>query len=174
MGKRSNMERKALDFYPTPNAALLPLLDYLDPFKVYHEPCAGDGSLINHLEHHNLSVTGRGDINPKRGDIKCEDAIELKYCFGDVFITNPPYQWSLLSPIMLNLYNISPTWLLLPADMMHNKRMGEHIEKCKIIVSVGRVKWIPDSPQGGMENSAWYLFDARHNGSTDFYGRGQA
>ena len=51
MGKRSSFERIERDFYPTPVAAVLPLLTWLPqaPFT-FAEPCAGAGSLIQHLE----------------------------------------------------------------------------------------------------------------------------
>ena len=100
------------------------------------------------------------------------DAAEITDCVGHMFITNPPYRWATLAPIMFSLYNIAPTWLLLPAAMMHNKRMAIHILSCIKIVSVGRVKWFDN--QAGMEDSAWYLFDISHTGTTEFHGRTEA
>ena len=39
------------------------------------------------------------------------------------------------------------------------------------IVSVGRVKWIPDSKMTGKDNCCWYLFDSTNKAVTEFYGR---
>ena len=39
------------------------------------------------------------------------------------------------------------------------------------IVSVGRVKWIEDSPFTGKDNCCWYLFDAREEAPAEFIGR---
>jgi len=49
MGKRSNFERREADFYPTPRAAVLPLIPYLRGIRTFAEPCAGDGALVRHL-----------------------------------------------------------------------------------------------------------------------------
>ena len=65
--------------------------------------------------------------------------------------------------------DMAPTWLLLPADMMHNRRMAKHLDRCDMIVSVGRVKWFGN--QSGMENSAWYLFDTNFTDDTLFFAR---
>ena len=46
MGKRSNFERREADFYPTPRAAVLPLIPHLrgSGIRTFAEPCAGDGA----------------------------------------------------------------------------------------------------------------------------------
>jgi hypothetical protein len=71
------------------------------------------------------------------------------------------------------LSSIAPTWLLLPADICHNKyfQTSGLADRCQKIVSVGRVRWIPDSPRPGKDNCAWMLFDKRHSGKTEFYAR---
>ena len=50
MGKRSDFERKPRDFYPTPIEAVYPLLEHLEEDFLFAEPCAVDGTLIEHLE----------------------------------------------------------------------------------------------------------------------------
>ena len=47
MGKRSNFERREADFYPTPRAAVVPLIPYIlgSGIRTFAEPCAGDGAL---------------------------------------------------------------------------------------------------------------------------------
>jgi hypothetical protein len=38
-------------------------------------------------------------------------------------------------------------------------------------VSVGRVKWIPDSKMTGKDNCCWYLFDQADDAPAQFIGR---
>ena len=168
MGKRSGFERKERDFYPTPYAAVVPLLYHIPVNVKFSEPCAGDCELVKHLESTGALCNWMSDINPNHPCV-WQDAFDLKSCEGEMFITNPPYDWKILNPLITHLSDIAPTWLLLPADMMHNKRMAPHIDRCDKIVSVGRVKWFGN--QSGMENSAWYLFDADFTDDTLFFGR---
>ena len=76
----------------------------------------------------------------------------------DYFITNPPWTRELLHPIIDNLRKQLPTWLLFDADWMHTKQARPYLPFCDLIVSVGRVKWIPDSLYVGKDNSCWYKF----------------
>jgi hypothetical protein len=62
MGKRSNFERREADFYPTPRAAVLPLIPHLRGIHTFAEPCAGDGALVRHLESFGLRCVYSGDI----------------------------------------------------------------------------------------------------------------
>ena len=58
---------------------------------------------------------------------------------------------------------MAPTWLLFDADWMHTKQSAPLMPYCRAIVSVGRLKWIPDSAMTGKDNAAWYLFDQRRS-----------
>jgi hypothetical protein len=62
MGKRSSFERREADFYPTPRAAVLPLIPYLRGIRTFAEPCCGDGALVRHLESFGLRCVYAGDI----------------------------------------------------------------------------------------------------------------
>jgi hypothetical protein len=62
MGKRSNFERREADFYPTPRAAVLPLVPHLRGVRTFAEPCCGDGALVRHLEAFGLRCIYAGDI----------------------------------------------------------------------------------------------------------------
>ena len=62
MGKRSNFERIPRDFYPTPDAAVPPLIPYLRGVRTFAEPCCGDGALVRHLESFGLRCVYPGDI----------------------------------------------------------------------------------------------------------------
>lgn len=66
--------------------------------------------------------------------------------------------------------NLLPTWLLFDADWAHTKQASEYLKYCSKIVSIGRVKWIPDSKMTGKDNCAWYLFN-KDPQEIVFYGR---
>lgn len=171
MGKRSNFERKERDFYPTPYEAVVPLLPHLMPGVVFEEPCAGDGALVDHLEGMGYPCTYSCDIDPRRGCIAKFDVFDITRTSADYFITNPPWDRKILHPLIEHLSGIKPTWLLFDADWMHTKQAAPYLFWCNTIVSVGRVKWIPDSKMTGKDNCAWYLFDKKGRGRTKFYGR---
>jgi hypothetical protein len=160
MGKRSNFERIEKDFYRTPWEAVLPLLSHLPGNIRYIEPCCGDGALIGHLNRNCVrSFDLETDARAYRLDTD-----------ADYFITNPPWTREVLHPIIENLCEQLPTWLLFDADWMHTKQSSELMVHCSTIVSVGRVKWIPGSKMTGKDNCCWYLFHKGTNG-TRFVGR---
>ena len=179
MGKRSDFIRVERDFYPTPEAAVLPLLPHLPisnhPTRhklKYAEPCAGDGALVKILADHGLSCSYAGDIEPQADWITKQSARrwrgnpETKY-----IITNPPWDRKILHPMIEHFSAMKPTWLLFDADWVHTKQSAPFMPWLRKIVSVGRVKWIPDSKMTGKDNCAWHLFDQRASGVTEFYGR---
>lgn len=172
MGKRSSFERLPRDFYPTPHAAVVPLLPHLQSNTKFCEPCAGDGRLIDHLVEEGHECVFAMDIVPQREDISVGDATQM-WSDGDpsLYITNPPWSRDILHPLLCNLSNHLPTWLLFDADWMHTKQSSPFISRCSKIISVGRIKWIPDSKYTGKDNCCWYLFDAAHKGETQFVGR---
>lgn len=176
MSKRADhFERKPRDFYPTPPQAVLPLLPHLKPGMVYDEPCCGDGALIDALTTHGILCTRWSDVEPTgwcKDTARVSNAMELSDCSGDMFITNPPWERSILHPLLVHLSDIAPTWLLLDADWMHTRQAAPYMVRCSRIVSVGRLKWIADSKHTGKDNVVWMLFDGndtfRH---AEFYGR---
>ena len=169
MGKRSNFERNPRDFYPTPKEAVIPLLPHLPEKGLFAEPCAGDGRLIEHIEElTGLSGYWMTDIEPHADFIGNGDALTDKIVGCDICITNPPWDRKILHPLIENLSNQLPTWLLFDADWMHTKQSVPYIKMCSKIVSVGRIKWFGNMT--GKDNCAWYLFDRKAN-NTIFYGR---
>jgi hypothetical protein len=175
MGKRSTFERRARDFYSTPYEAVVPLLPYLAENTWFNEPCAGDGALVAHLEKHGHVCDYAGDIDPRVDWIAQHNALELpkelwEHSTG-CFITNPPWDRKILHPLITCLSDIAPTWLLFDADWMHTKQSAPFMERCQKIISVGRVKWIPDSTMTGKDNCAWYLFMKERAAHTEFHGR---
>lgn len=173
MGKRSDFQRVERDFYPTPYEAVVPLLPYLHRRVRYAEPCCGDGELVYHLGKSLHECVYAADVENRgygytRGyeTLTAEDVL-----VADYIITNPPWDRKLLHPMIEHFCKLKPTWLLFDADWMHTKQSARFMPWLVKIVSVGRVKWIPDSKMTGKDNCAWYLFDARHAGVTEFVGR---
>lgn len=159
MGKRSNYERRERDFYPTPPEAVAPLLPHLKPGTLFVEPCAGDGALVRALEVAGHACIAATDIEPLASNIWRADALRDPLPDGPMFITNPPWDRSILHPLIVRLSEIAPTWLLFDADWMHTVQAAPFASRLRKVVSVGRVKWMPDSDSTGMDNCAWYLFD---------------
>jgi len=176
MGKRSNFERIPRDFYPTPAAAVLPLLPHITPGTRYIEPCAGNLALVRHLKSGGLSCVAAYDIDFGGGFPGGTDARTAKFPteVADCFITNPPWSRDVLHPIIENLSRQLPTWLLFDADWMHTKQSAPFMPFLRKIVSVGRVKWIEDSPFTGKDNCCWYLFDQTSEAPAQFIGRAAA
>ena len=174
MGKRSDFERKPRDFYPTPIEAVVPLISHLPKKGLFAEPCAGDGRLIKHIEElSNLKAYWMTDIEPLCDSVGIGDAITDAIQGCDICITNPPWNRKILHPIIENLANQLPTWLLFDADWMHTKQSEPYMKMCSKIVSIGRVKWIEGSKSVGKDNCCWYRFVAKKitGMSTQFYGR---
>ena len=179
MGKRSDYIRKPRDYYPTPLAAVVPLIPHLPASFTFAETCAGDGRLIKHI--HSLAPGSEcvfaSDIEPRENDEDIEelDAFDLNEAYiqhADYIITNPPWERKVLHPLIEQFSDLRPTWLLFDADWIHTIQSSDLVKNrlCKII-SIGRVKWIEDSAGSGKDNACWYLFDKNKTGPTEFYGR---
>lgn len=174
MGKRSNFGRIARDFYETPMEALEPLLQHLPPAARYCEPCAGKGALIDNLDRYGHRCVASFDINPDY-NVTTRDAAFLitpDLNGAELIITNPPWERTVLHQLIEQFALLAPTWLLFDADWMHTAQSSPHMEICQKIVSVGRVKWFPDTKTKGKDNCCWYLFDAKNvTKSRPFIGR---
>lgn len=171
MGKRSDFERMPRDFYPTPREAVVPLLAHLSPATRFAEPCAGDGALVDHLTAAGHLCQHASDIEPRRKGIIQADALSGLWAGFETFITNPPWDRRVLHPLIERLSDCAPTWLLFDADWMHTRQSAPFMPRLRKVVSVGRVKWIPDSKMTGKDNCCWYLFDRPSNEPTVFVGR---
>jgi hypothetical protein len=174
MGKRSDFVRVERDFYPTPLAAVVPLLWHLPCLFTYVEPCAGDGALCEALGRKPLFAC---DIDPQwQGAIKADAmGITKPFLWADYIITNPPWDRKVLHPMIEHFSAMRPTWLLFDADWVHTKQSARFMPYLRKIVSVGRVKWIPDSKMTGKDNCAWHLFDQTgvFNGPAIFHGQAE-
>lgn len=178
MGKRSDFARVERDFYPTPAAAVAPLLPHIPFESKYWEPCAGDGALIKSLIGH-LACVACSDIEPRGFEcwMQTADALAVNeeaihFAGADYIITNPPWDRKTLHPMIEHFSDMRPTWLLFDADWVHTKQAAPYLPRLRKIVSVGRLKWIPDSPQTGKDNCCWMFFDKpRQDNVTQFFGR---
>ena len=122
------------------------------------EPCAGDGTLVDHLEKNNMKCVFKSDIEPQRKDITKLNAFDIDifmFMAADLIITNPPWDRKILHPLSLHFVGIITTWLLFDADWIHTKQSVEYLPYLRKIVSVGRVKWIADSQNTGKDNCCW-------------------
>lgn len=162
MGKHSNFKRRKNDAYMTTDPrAVIPLVQFFgNGYVNYYEPCAGDGSLVTLFNtHSNFVCNGYSDIE--------KDARTTQYStIAECFVTNPPWSRFLLHDIIENLRKQKPTWLLFDADWMHTQQAIPYIQYCKIIVSVGRVRWIEGTETDGKTDCAWYLFIGKKTKTT--------
>ena len=174
MGKRSSFERRERGYYPTPFEAVVPLSQFVQKGRTFIEPCAGDGRLVKHLESLGMKCLGAYDIEPLSDRVERKDAFSLTWDDvkeADCIITNPPWDRNVLHKLIEHFSNLKPTWLLFDADWMHTKQAIPFLTRCEKIVSVGRVKWFPESKMVGKDNCAWYLFVPYDVEETKFHGR---
>ncbi|WP_206530065.1 hypothetical protein [Nordella sp. HKS 07] len=158
MGKRSNFERREADFYPTPQAAVVPLIPHLRGINSFAEPCSGDGTLVRHLEEIGLRCVYAGDIRTGQDALAVDNYGEI-----DAIITNPPYSRPVMHALISHFEKIAPTWLLLEYDWTATKQARPFMRRCSNIVVIGRLRWIPGTKYSGKDNFAWCRFDASHD-----------
>lgn len=169
MGKRSAFERKPRDAYQTIDPRAVEILaPHLHGIESFAEPCAGEGYLVGQLQALGLVCAYEGDI--EQGFDALVHPFQQEASF-DAIITNPPWRRDILHPMIERFMRIAPTWLLLDADWAHTKQSAPFIDQCSHIVSVGRLRWEPDTKQTGKDNCAWYRFHSQHVGGPRFIGR---
>lgn len=171
MGKRSNYKHNERNYYPTPYSAVIPLLKFINN-NTFIEPCAGDGRLIDHLEKHGHKCVYACDIEPLREDIEIKDVLffeDNNFPISDYIITNPPWEREVLHKMIEKFRVIAQTWLLFDASWMHTSQAKTYIPYCDKIVNIGRVKWVENSKNSGMEDACWYLFQKDKVENTKYY-----
>lgn len=177
MGKRSDFERRENNYYPTPERAVLQLVDHITINDIrYVEPCAGNGALISHLSKQNAVCVGAWDIEPKidkypEGElVQTANIFDIdlrQYCDDhnvDYIITNPPWSRDELHDMIVYFSDIRPTWLLFDANWLNTKQARSYRDRLSKYAPVGRLKWIEGTSQTGKDDSAWYLFTAPEAG----------
>lgn len=173
MGRRSEFKRVERDYYrsidPRIGHALAP---HLSPGVRYVEPCAGAGDLIAQLRPFATCV-GAYDIAPQTEGIARADMFDLTIGDADMWIANPPWARPILHRLIVHLSDQAPLWALFDANWAFTKQAGPFMPRLRRVVTVGRLKWIPDSTMVGKDDAAWFLFDRPLAGSAPiFYGRG--
>ena len=166
MSKRSSFPKVPKDFYPTidPRAGGK-ILPHIKGLK-YAEPFYGEGDLEDQLVG-KCQCVWRSDIR----EVKCTsqyarvcDALDLTeedLSEADCIISNPPYTWKVLQPLIDHLVPLKPCWFLLPMDMLSNKYMAPYgkgwLQK---VVPVGRLYWLENKVRG-TDNYGWFFFEDR-------------
>lgn len=181
MGKRSDFGRVDRDFYRTidPRA-----VDALNP-HLYHgtkfaEPCSGYGDLRARLEMFGHECTWDSDIEDRHfvttnvRDALALDAADIGE--SECIITNPPWSRPILHAMIDHFTEIAPyAWLLFDADWAHTRQSAPYMKYCRKIVSIGRLRWIPNTTMQGKDSCCWYLFDKEdkeeYKNGTIFIGR---
>ena len=165
MGKRSSFERIPRDFYPTPAAAVPPLIPHLRGVRTFAEPCCGDGALVRHLESHGLRCVYAGDIADWPGRA-CQSRTMASRMRSS---RTRPGRRPILHSLIAHFQRIAPTWLLLDQDWAGTKQAVPYLASCTDILPIGRLSWIPGTTMHGKDNAAWYRFDARHTAGPIFH-----
>ena len=181
MTKFNKYEPQPRDFFRTSDPNAFPPLAPFIKGATYAEPCYGAGDLVRGFTG-TAECVWASDIQPQEDNVLQKNALfltksDLHDC--DCIITNPPFGWEMLQPLLEHLPTLKPTWLLLPADSMHTKQMAPYIKKCEFIVPVGRLYFhkVGESTsvkyRRGTSNFCWYLFhDSVRGDSPSFIGWG--
>ena len=165
MGKRTpgQFDRRDRDCYDTPYPAVLFLLPFLTPGTTFYEPCAGDGTLIQHLIKHGFTCVGASDVAPRHSNIAKLDGLDLTRAHllgADCLITNPPFSRKIMHLLIEHFRVMAPTWLLLELDWTATEQAVPFMRHCSDIVAIGRLKLIHGSPHSGYDNFVWAKFQA--------------
>lgn len=175
---QSAFAKDALNRYDTIDPrAVAALLPHLGPRTRFIEPCAGKGDLVRQLQAAGHKCVDQFDIAPRADGIRQEDASTWRNP-GDrwksIIITNPPFDWPVVSALLANWADqVALSWLLLEASFMHTQRAGPLMQRCRKIVSIGRLKWAADSEHASTKDYCWYQFGSTPSpGNTPaFHGR---
>jgi hypothetical protein len=177
--RQSRFGKRALDAYDTIDPrAVAALLPHLDPGTRFIEPCAGKGDLVAQLVAAGHRCQDAFDIAPRAPGIRQDDALfwEAPHSFWarDIIITNPPFKWPLVRELIDHWSEqVALQWILLEAGFAHTKRAGDLMQRCRKIVSIGRLRWVEGTAQSSTKDYAWYQFGATPSpGNTPkFYSR---
>jgi hypothetical protein len=155
MGKRSSFERIPRDFYPTPQAAVPPLLPHLRGVRSFAESCCGDGALVL-WKQTGCTVSMRATSRP--GKLRSLLRVTARWWTRSLLIhlTHAP-SCMRSSPI----FNAS---LLIDLDWAATKQAAPYLVSCTNIVSVGRLCLFPETKTAGKQNFGWFPFERAARG----------
>src|SRR4051794_14018339 len=57
-----------------------------------------------------------------------------------------------------------PTWLLLPFAFAANEQSAPPLDRCKKIVAIARLNWVPGTKDTKKDDVAWFEFHIDHRG----------
>lgn len=175
MGKRTKTKHPRIprDLYQTVDPrAVPPLLPHLPKNPRYVEPFAGAGALVAQLAGHAECVLA-SDIVPLAEGIAQADAFSVIVPPGAIVITNCPWTRPILHRTIIHFSDQCRTFLLFDAGWAFTAQAAPYLDRCRKIIVVGRLKWIPGSKFQAMDDAAWYEFGQPVPGSRPvFYGRG--
>lgn len=155
--------RRRSDFYPTIDrravpallAAMLAVGDIV-PGKAarYAEPCAGQGDLIQLLQHEapqlqcafGLEYDWQDEGLHNRWPIAHGNALTLggpDLAGVELIITNPPWDRKLLHPLIAHLASLRPTWLLYDGSWAFTKQAAPFQRLLTDVAAVGRLRFFP-------------------------------
>jgi hypothetical protein len=175
VAKRSDFVRVERDYYRTfdPKAgnALRP---FIENVEVALEPFAGAGDLTKQFP--NITWI-QSDIEPQACFVDEMDAFDweaesIKDEGFDAIISNPPWSRPIMHRAIEHFAPIKPTWFLLDANWVWTKQAKTYIDKYLTdIVTIGRVRWIPDTTMSGKDDCAWFRFSSDKDSPTRLFGR---
>lgn len=180
---QSAFAKDALNRYDTIDPrAVKALLPHLAPRTRFIEPCAGKGDLVRQLKAAGHICTDAFDIAPRALGIRQQDAgtwaaTRAAWDRYEIIITNPPFDWPVLRVLLENFAEQLPlSWVLLEASFMHKSRDGraEQMQRCRKIVTIGRLKWAAESDDSSTRDYCWYQFGhtAAPGAPVEFFSKG--
>ena len=146
------MKQEKNDELYTPDEAIIPILKYLDPSKIYWE-CTdfGESNITKVLKEKGFNV-----IHTNKSEI---DFLKDKPDFDfDVIITNPPY--SLKNEFLKKCYEYDkPFALLLPLTALEGKERGKLYKNkgIEVIVLDKRINFMKEKKNVWF-NTSWFCY----------------
>ena len=178
MGKRSNFERVERDYYRTwdkrAGNALRPFV-YSSRSKNVLEPFAGAGDLPENIGLSALHWT-LSDIEPQSGHVEKIDAFSLTKddCQQfDMLVTNSPWRRDIFHRAVEHFTPmIDECWWLIDAPWLFTGQAAKILDKYVTdIVTIGRMKWIPDSKMQAKDDCIWLRTCRDKSDAIKFYGK---
>lgn len=176
--RQSRYARRANDAYDTSDpGAVAPLLPFLQPGTRFIEPCAGAGDLVRQLQAAGHVCAAAFDIAPRAEGIEAIDAMSPRWSAvdGEIIITNPPYSRPLVHDLIDTFTGRAGlAWVLLEADFAHRRCNARFMVRCRLVLTIGQIRWVPGTKHKSTKLYAWYLFAQRTAGGTLFFPAGSA
>lgn len=161
--------RHGADFYRTPDAGILALLERESFLGSVLEPCCGDGAISRVLEERFANVISRDLFDRGFGDTPYNFL-----CCNETFdnvITNPPFKLGLRFIEKSLQVTTRKTAMLLPLTFMETIQRAEFLRDSPlktVYVFANRLKFDFETPgKGGAMCFAWFVWDKAHSGKPE-------